>query len=270
MMHAAAVAKLIRVDNEWRAFDANGALIATAPIVVLANGSEAIELADLAYDSMQRVRDYHRGTLLGARVVVSGAGYVLPAIDGIAVVGATYDFQTVAGKVRRAHRRLASRQPPPAPGHTFHALLSIDAPRINQVAGLSLHCARSDAGDRRGRRHGRGTYQHTVHQPRRIFDASGYVPGHRFRRAAARAAPNAGNVRIVRLRFTRAVVDGVGSRIARQSNRRRAAAARRRIARRDRSRKICAETTAPRHVMIEFGAVCSGRRPRNPPRPGTS
>ena len=96
MIHAAAVAQLIRVDNEWRAFEANGTLIAAAPVVVLANGCGATELADFACDSMQRVRgqlSYLPTPAYAApRVVVSGAGYVLPAIDGIAVVGATYDF----------------------------------------------------------------------------------------------------------------------------------------------------------------------------------
>lgn len=100
-IHTATIARLARIERHWRAFDASGAVVATAPVVVLANGCEAIELADLGDDQMQRVRgqlSYLPTPAYPApRVVVSGEGYILPAIDGIAVAGATYDVGESAG-----------------------------------------------------------------------------------------------------------------------------------------------------------------------------
>jgi tRNA 5-methylaminomethyl-2-thiouridine biosynthesis bifunctional protein len=91
------VACLQRDGDLWSARDAAGAEIAAAPVVVLANAGDAARLVDPAAD-LRRIRgqqSYLRTPPFAApRVVVGGDGYVLPAVDGIAVAGATYDLDS--------------------------------------------------------------------------------------------------------------------------------------------------------------------------------
>jgi tRNA 5-methylaminomethyl-2-thiouridine biosynthesis bifunctional protein len=90
------IESLRRVGGRWQARDARGDLVAEAEIAVLANAHDAARLVDLGPAYLQRVR----GQLMqipappfpAPRCVVSGSGYVLPAIDGCAVVGASYDI----------------------------------------------------------------------------------------------------------------------------------------------------------------------------------
>src|SRR6185437_9225531 len=90
------VARLQRDGDRWSARDAAGAAIAAAPVVVLANACDAARLVDLGGDPLRRIRGQQ--TYLSAppfaapRVVVGGDGYVLPAVDGVAVTCATYDL----------------------------------------------------------------------------------------------------------------------------------------------------------------------------------
>jgi tRNA 5-methylaminomethyl-2-thiouridine biosynthesis bifunctional protein len=90
------VASLRREGDGWAARDASGATIAAAPVVVLANACDAARLVDLGGAPLRRIRgqqSYLRAPPFAApRVVVGGDGYVLPAVDGIAVAGATYDL----------------------------------------------------------------------------------------------------------------------------------------------------------------------------------
>jgi tRNA 5-methylaminomethyl-2-thiouridine biosynthesis bifunctional protein len=87
---------LQREGDGWTARDASGAKIAAAPVVVLANACDAARLVDLGAAPLRRIRgqqSYLRAPPFAApRVVVGGDGYVLPAVDGIAVAGATYDL----------------------------------------------------------------------------------------------------------------------------------------------------------------------------------
>jgi len=88
------VAALRRVGERWCAIDASGAEIASAPVVVLANAGDAARLSDFASVPLQRVRG--QLTLLPAsaiapQTVLCGRGYVLPAIEGNIVAGASYD-----------------------------------------------------------------------------------------------------------------------------------------------------------------------------------
>jgi len=88
------VSGLRRVGERWSAIGASGAEIVSAPVVVLANACDAARLSDFAAAPLQRVRG--QLTLLPAsaaapRTVLCGRGYVLPAIDGNIVVGATFD-----------------------------------------------------------------------------------------------------------------------------------------------------------------------------------
>lgn len=89
------VAHLAATGDAWRLHDASGAVIASAPVVVLAAGHG---LAALAGQSTLRP-DVVRGQLTLVPVarcrppaaIVGGDGYCLPAIDGSVVVGASYD-----------------------------------------------------------------------------------------------------------------------------------------------------------------------------------
>jgi tRNA 5-methylaminomethyl-2-thiouridine biosynthesis bifunctional protein len=118
------VAVLRRLGERWCAIDASGVELASAPVVVLANACDAARLVDLAAVPLQRIAG--QLTLFPAsssapRTVVCGRGYVLPAIDGNVVTGASYDpggdamqpdDTRHAANLRRAERLL--------PGITAH------------------------------------------------------------------------------------------------------------------------------------------------------
>jgi tRNA 5-methylaminomethyl-2-thiouridine biosynthesis bifunctional protein len=68
-----------------------------APVVVLANSSEAPRLAPVPHLRLRRVRGQltylPQGSLDAPRVVVVRGGMVLPPVDGVCVVGASYDIE---------------------------------------------------------------------------------------------------------------------------------------------------------------------------------
>ena len=89
-----AVHNIRRDGGEWRAFDAEGSLIASAPVLVLANSNDVTRLAPLG-EMLQCIRGQvsyvpARG-VVAPGVVLTGKGYVLPETDGIVVTGSTYD-----------------------------------------------------------------------------------------------------------------------------------------------------------------------------------
>ncbi len=93
MRFGSSVDRLERNGDEWRALAADGSVIASAPVVVLANAADAARLVDFAHP-LQRIRGQvaHLNNRFAApRVVLTGSGYLLPAIDGVAVAGASYD-----------------------------------------------------------------------------------------------------------------------------------------------------------------------------------
>jgi tRNA 5-methylaminomethyl-2-thiouridine biosynthesis bifunctional protein len=91
-----AIERIDSIDGAWHAWRADGSLAARAPLIVLANAGDAATLVDLGMDGMRSVRGQQ--SLLAAppfrtpQTVVGGDGYVLPADDGVAVIGATYDL----------------------------------------------------------------------------------------------------------------------------------------------------------------------------------
>lgn len=80
---------------EWRVCEAGGAPIAQAPILILANGNGATELAQAAALPLARVRG--QVTHLAAEalpemdLVLCREGYVTPAAGGVRSAGASYD-----------------------------------------------------------------------------------------------------------------------------------------------------------------------------------
>jgi tRNA 5-methylaminomethyl-2-thiouridine biosynthesis bifunctional protein len=89
-------AALERAGERWIVRDAEGEPIAAAPVVVLANAGEPLELAPSRYLRLRRVRGQishvPAGEIEPPRAVVLRGGLVLPPVDGLCVVGATYDF----------------------------------------------------------------------------------------------------------------------------------------------------------------------------------
>ena len=77
-------------------FGASVTALPDAPVVVLANSSEAPKLAPVPHLRMRRVRGQltylAEDALEAPHVVVLRGGMVLPAVDGVCVVGATYDL----------------------------------------------------------------------------------------------------------------------------------------------------------------------------------
>ncbi|WP_042885157.1 bifunctional tRNA (5-methylaminomethyl-2-thiouridine)(34)-methyltransferase MnmD/FAD-dependent 5-carboxymethylaminomethyl-2-thiouridine(34) oxidoreductase MnmC [Cupriavidus necator] len=94
------VASIARVGEQWQAMDADGTVLASAPVLVLASAYEAQQLLPRQHWTIRRVRG-QLTTLPPAQVdaigawpdcVVTGAGYLLPrAADGTGRVGSSYD-----------------------------------------------------------------------------------------------------------------------------------------------------------------------------------
>lgn len=80
-------------DGQWQAIDAKGAIIAQAPVAILANSHDAARLSPFAYP-LQRVRGqltYLPGSALPAlRHAVTGQGYAVKTADDTLVIGSTY------------------------------------------------------------------------------------------------------------------------------------------------------------------------------------
>ncbi|HVQ61141.1 MAG TPA: bifunctional tRNA (5-methylaminomethyl-2-thiouridine)(34)-methyltransferase MnmD/FAD-dependent 5-carboxymethylaminomethyl-2-thiouridine(34) oxidoreductase MnmC [Burkholderiales bacterium] len=97
-LHAGlAVESLEREGETWRAISPLGKVIASAPVVVLANSHDAARL--VPFDApLKRVRGQltrlPAGSLRAPASVIAGAGHLIPDTDGGTIVGATYDFET--------------------------------------------------------------------------------------------------------------------------------------------------------------------------------
>ncbi|HEX5127005.1 MAG TPA: bifunctional tRNA (5-methylaminomethyl-2-thiouridine)(34)-methyltransferase MnmD/FAD-dependent 5-carboxymethylaminomethyl-2-thiouridine(34) oxidoreductase MnmC [Rhodocyclaceae bacterium] len=81
-------------DGEWTAFDAKNTAIASAPILILANAYDARKLANSIWLPLSAARGQvshlPANDIAPLTTVVCGSGYVTPAIDGIASMGATF------------------------------------------------------------------------------------------------------------------------------------------------------------------------------------
>jgi tRNA 5-methylaminomethyl-2-thiouridine biosynthesis bifunctional protein len=89
------VGALRRDGGRWFALDGHGIAIASAPVVVLANAHDAARLAGVAQPLASRrgqVTHVPASLLPALQCVVVGRGYVLPAIGGVSIIGATVGF----------------------------------------------------------------------------------------------------------------------------------------------------------------------------------
>ena len=137
-----AVASLERDHERWIARDAAGATIAAAPVAVLANANNAAKLVDPG-GSLARIRGQQSYVpappFEAPRVVVGGDGYALPAHDGVAVIGATYDLGSDDPLPDAAsHRVNLARAEHMLPGSTT----GIDATAL--AGGVGFRCVAND------------------------------------------------------------------------------------------------------------------------------
>ncbi len=118
-----AVARLERAGAAWQAIDARGAIIAAAPVAILAAGT-GIRAFDAAR-ALPVVSARGQVSLLPAkgdsapRVVVCRGGYVSPAIDGLLCTGASFDVDDDDTAIRaRDHRDNLDKLEAMLPGFT--------------------------------------------------------------------------------------------------------------------------------------------------------
>jgi tRNA 5-methylaminomethyl-2-thiouridine biosynthesis bifunctional protein len=87
---------LERVEGEWLARDAHGAVVASAPTVVLASGAGArfiTQSADLPLSALRgQVTHLDSQTVPALPLVLCREAYFTPAAGGVACAGATYDL----------------------------------------------------------------------------------------------------------------------------------------------------------------------------------
>ena len=123
-----AVHALIRGgDGLWHARDADGALIAAAPVAVLAGSHDAARLAPVGAP-LKRVRGQLTMLPEGSvalRTVLAGSGHVIPGPNGSAVLGSTYDFD----------------DPQPEPSAEGHAANLARLAQLLPASGLSCPAA---------------------------------------------------------------------------------------------------------------------------------
>ena len=81
-------------NASWNAKDRDGRTVAAAPVLVLANAADALRLSPQPAMRLRRVRGQLTlvPALAGLDHVRLRGGMVLPGVDGLSVVGASYDF----------------------------------------------------------------------------------------------------------------------------------------------------------------------------------
>jgi tRNA 5-methylaminomethyl-2-thiouridine biosynthesis bifunctional protein len=96
-------------DQGWTVLDTTGAALARAPLVILANGAQAREIEQARHLPLRVARGQvsHLPAALTAPldIVVTGTGYVTPAIDGTLCAGATFLADDTALDLRTADHR---------------------------------------------------------------------------------------------------------------------------------------------------------------------
>ncbi|BAN24555.1 bifunctional tRNA (5-methylaminomethyl-2-thiouridine)(34)-methyltransferase MnmD/FAD-dependent 5-carboxymethylaminomethyl-2-thiouridine(34) oxidoreductase MnmC [Caballeronia insecticola] len=100
------VARIAHDGQLWQAFDAHGAEIASAPVMVLANAHDAARLAGLYGQPTRIVRGQlsmlDAPALAALRVPVIGEGYAVPMGARGTLIGATYDIDDTGSEIRDA------------------------------------------------------------------------------------------------------------------------------------------------------------------------
>jgi len=89
------VFSLFREENIWKAKDGQNRVIASAPVVILANAADALRLAPQPDIRLRSVRGQLTlaPAIAGLDHVLLRGGMVLPGIEGLSVVGASFDIE---------------------------------------------------------------------------------------------------------------------------------------------------------------------------------
>ena len=98
-----AVDSLEREAESWRVRAADGKVMASAPVVVLANSHDAVRLFPVGAP-LKRVRGQltrlPAGSMTAPTAVLAGAGHLIPGADDGSIVGATYDIEAENPELR--------------------------------------------------------------------------------------------------------------------------------------------------------------------------
>ncbi|CAG9173027.1 tRNA 5-methylaminomethyl-2-thiouridine biosynthesis bifunctional protein MnmC [Cupriavidus laharis] len=139
------VDRIRRCDDAWQAIGHDGATLASAPVLVLANAHEAPRLAPMRHQVIRRVRGQlttlapEQVGLLGQwpDCVVTGAGYLLPsAEDGSVRVGSSYEADEGPLVARtEVHAANLERLAGLLPG-AGEAVRNLDASRMSGYVGV--------------------------------------------------------------------------------------------------------------------------------------
>ena len=106
---ATRVQRIARLGPVWQLFDATDQFVAEAPLLVLANGADALRLAGLPAQWLQRQRGQvswsHGAAATAPRLPVASGGYVLTLPDGRLLFGATNQANDDDPSVRDSDHR---------------------------------------------------------------------------------------------------------------------------------------------------------------------
>lgn len=82
-------------DGIWTCFDKNKTPIAKAPTIILANAADALRLSPQPETRLRRIRGQLTlaPAIAGLRHVVLRGGMALPGVDGISVIGSSFDLE---------------------------------------------------------------------------------------------------------------------------------------------------------------------------------
>ena len=96
------VSELEFAGQNWHAKNKQGKTIAAAPVVVLANAADALRLAPRPEVRLRRVRGQltMAPAIAGLDHVVLRGGMALPGVDGVSVIGASFDLDDHDPQVR--------------------------------------------------------------------------------------------------------------------------------------------------------------------------
>lgn len=156
----AEVAALTYGASGWAAREAGGRVIAEAPVAILANAADALRLAPMAHVNLRSVRGQvtylPAANFAAPRAVLLRGGMVIPAVEGLAVAGASFDIgdadplpraDSHAGNLERLARILpgaeAGLDPEALEGRVgFRAVVPDRLPMVGALPGSKgLHCA---------------------------------------------------------------------------------------------------------------------------------
>lgn len=98
--------RIERHEGQWRVLDAAGGVIAQAPVLVLANGTNATSVSEASQLPLAKVRGQvshlEAGTLPALPFVLCREAYLTPAPGAVQCAGATYDLNDPDPQVRQS------------------------------------------------------------------------------------------------------------------------------------------------------------------------